>query len=605
MKPIIALAIFLLYGLTNTFSQKQTSIVSRLTGLDTAFARVLKNFKAAGFAVAVVEKKKVIYSKGFGYSDIEKKTPVTPNTIFAIGSCTKAFTAGLLGILNKDGKVDFDKSVRTYLPNVSFYNTDLNNTVTLRDMMSHRTGLPRHDNSWYFFTTSSRDSLVQRIQYLEPSVPLRQRWQYNNFMFLLQGVVAEKLTGKSWEDNIKEKFFQPLGMSRSTVAINDWMKTDDKATGYTVEGDTAIDKMDYYNINAMAPAGAINSSVNDMAKWVTVWINGGKYEGKEILPAGYAAEAISSQMVINGALPTHETPDVFFSNYGFGWFLSSYRGHYRVEHGGNIDGFSASTSFFPSDSVGIVVLTNQNGSSVPSVVRNIIADKLLGLKYIDWDGRIIQQRKKDNQAAKEAEKSKVKENSVKHPPTHSLESYTGLYNNKGYGNIQVKLVHDSLIVNNLSKMVYFRPKNYDIFDLLVKMNLSFDTSDATVAHFEMDNNGDINKLSMELEAGVKPIEFERLPEVKPVPKDSLKKYVGNYELAPGAVAKVYIKSDSVLYVFIQGQPEYELVPVDKDKFNIKTLTGYSLQFHNDASGKITELLFIQPNGTFKATKKEE
>ena len=286
MKQLLFFITICLFFALPLFAQKQNKSVSRLTGLDTAFARVLKNYKAAGFAIAVVEKDKVIYSKGFGYSNTETKTPVTPNTLFAIGSCTKAFTAGLLGLLNKDGKVDFDKPVRTYLPQVSFYNTDLNNTVTLRDMMCHRTGLPRHDFSWYFFNTNSRDSLLQRIQYMEPSAPLRQRWQYNNFMFMLQGAVVEKLTGKSWEDNIKEKFFQPLGMTRSTVSLADWMKTDDIATGYTVIGDTLIDKLDYYNIQGMAPAGSINSSVNDMSKWVMTWINGGKYKGAEILPAG-------------------------------------------------------------------------------------------------------------------------------------------------------------------------------------------------------------------------------------------------------------------------------------------------------------------------------
>ena len=215
MKHYLLLIIACL-GFISSFAQKQTNLVSRLTGLDTAFARVLKNFKTAGFAVAVIEKDKVIYSKGFGYSNIVSKTPVTPNTLFAIGSCTKAFTAGLLGILNKDGKVDFDKPVRTYLPNVQFYSADLTNTITLRDMMSHRTGLPRHDYSWYFFNTNNRDSLVQRIQYLEPSAPLRQNWQYNNFMFMLQGAVTEKLTGKSLGGKYQRKVLSAAGY----VALN-------------------------------------------------------------------------------------------------------------------------------------------------------------------------------------------------------------------------------------------------------------------------------------------------------------------------------------------------------------------------------------------------
>ncbi len=599
------LIILLLIITSAGFAQKQKNTVSSFAGLDTAFARVLKNFKVAGFAVAVVDRDKIIYSKGFGYSNYETKTPVTPNTLFAIGSCTKAFTAGLLGILNKDGKVDFDKPVREYLPDVKFYSTELNNTITLRDMMSHRTGLPRHDISWYFFTSHNRDSLVQRIQYMEPSAMLRQRWQYNNFMFMLQGAVAEKLTGKSWEDNIRQQFFQPLGMTRSAVSLADWLKTDDIAAGYTVTKDSSIDKLDYYDIAGMSPAGSINSSVNDMAKWVTLWINGGKYMGKEILPPGYTAEAISSQMVVSGALPTRETPDVYFANYGFGWFLSSYRGHYRVEHGGNIDGFSASTSFFPADSIGIVVLTNQDGSTVPSVVRNIVADKLLGLKYVDWDTKTKTQADKDKQAGKEAAKTKVKDTATHYPATHPLAGYTGTFENKGYGRLQLQLVHDSLQALNTSHTIFFRHKNYDVFELVTKNKAGFDTSDVLPARFEMDNDGKIARLSMEIQDGVKPIVFERVPELRPVPKDSLKKYTGNYELAPGAVAKVYIKSDSILYVFIQGQPEYELVPVEMNKFTIKSLTGYSLQFNANSAGKITEVLFVQPNGTFKATRKEE
>jgi CubicO group peptidase (beta-lactamase class C family) len=604
MKRLLIVPIILL-AVIHSFAQKQKNTTSHLDGLDTAFARVLKTFKAPGFAIAVVDKDKVIYSKGFGYSNYEAKTPVSPNTLFAIGSCTKAFTAGLLGILNKDGKVDYDKPVRTYLPDVQFYNADLNNNVTLRDMMCHRTGLPRHDMSWYLFPTSSRDSLVQRIQYLEPSAAIRQRWQYNNFMFMLQGAVAEKLTGKSWEDNIRQQFFEPLGMSRSNVSLAEWMKADDIAAGYDIGKDSSITKLAYYNIAGMAPAGSINSSVNDMAKWVIMWINGGKYNGKEVLPAGYAAEAISSQMVINGALPTTEMPDVYMSNYGFGWVLSSYRGHYRVEHNGNIDGFSASTSFFPSDNIGIVVLCNQNSSAIPSVVRNIVADKLLGMKYLDWDTRIKAQQDKARAAAKEAEQAKVKDTTTTQPATHPLTSYTGIFANKGYGKIQLQIVHDSLQALNTSHMVYLKHKTYDLFNAMMKDETGFDTTFILPAHFEMDDKGNISKLLMEVQDGVQPIVFERIPEVKPVPKDSLKKYVGDFAVTPAVSAKVYIKADSVLYLFVPGQPEYELVPVEENKFTIKNANGYSLQFNTNSEGKITEVLFIQPNGTFKATKKEE
>ena len=198
---LLTLAIFPML-LTQAQEKNQTTD-KRFAGVDTAFARVLSLWKGPGFAVVVVEKNKVVYANGFGFRNYEEKLPVTPNTLFAIGSCTKAFTATLIGELAAKGDLDIDKPVRDYLPDLKFFNDDMNDRITLRDMMCHRTGLPRHDYSWYFFTTTSRDSIVKRMQFLEPNVRVRDKWQYNNFMFMLQGVVIEKITKQSWETNIK------------------------------------------------------------------------------------------------------------------------------------------------------------------------------------------------------------------------------------------------------------------------------------------------------------------------------------------------------------------------------------------------------------------
>jgi CubicO group peptidase (beta-lactamase class C family) len=601
--------VFALLLITTTlfsFAQKQkTTEDKRFTGLDTAFARVLKDWHAAGFAVAVVEKNKVVYAKGFGYRDYENKIPVTPNTLFAIGSCTKAFTASMLGLLREDGKVDFDKPVRNYLPELKFYKDEMNDKITLRDMMSHRTGLPRHDYSWYFFSTPSRDSLVQRIQYMEPSAGLREKWQYNNFMFLAQGATIEKITGKKWEDNIREKIFQPLGMSSSVFSIEDLMKSNDAALGYEAKKDSLISKMDYYHIDAMGPAGSINSSVNDMAKWVTTWINGGKYEGKEIIPSAYTSEAMSSQMIIGAALPEKEKTDIYFANYGFGWFLASYRGHYRVEHGGNIDGFSASTCFFPSDSVGIIVLSNQNSSAVPSVVRNLIADRMLKLKYFDWESDSKKLSDKGKAAAKDAEKSAVSSKKQNTKPSHALKDYEGLYKNEGYGTFEIQLKGDSLFAFLGTHVWWLRHYHYDMFEPLDKnAKTGIDTSDKSdPLQFQMNVAGDIESVAANFESSLKPIIFTKTPKPKEITKDSLQKYVGEYELS-GIAIKIFIKGDKTLYMFVPGQPEYELVLVDKNKFSIKTLSGYFAQFTVNDKNEVTELLAIQPNGTFKATRKK-
>ncbi len=585
-------------------AQKRKAADNRFAGLDTAFARVLKDWKAAGFAVAVVEKNKVVYAKGFGYKDREAKAPVTENTQFAIGSCTKAFTASLIGLLIKEGKADLDKPVRNYLPSLNFYNNDMNNNVTLRDMMSHRTGVSRYDYSWYFFPSASRDTLMQRVKYMEPSEPLRSRWQYNNFMYMLQGVVAEKLTGRSWEDNIREKLLQPLGMSNTNVSLAEWKKAADLAVGYNVKHDSIINKIDYYDISGMAPAGSINSSVSDMAKWLTLWINGGKYQGKEILPSQFVTEAMSSQMVMAGGLPGTERPDMYLSNYGLGWMLSSYRGHYRVEHGGNINGFSASTSFFPSDSIGMVVLCNQDGSQVPAMIRNLLSDRMLGLPYRDWQTQFYSLDTAGRSKAKAAMKTAVSNRKRGTATTHPLSDYTGLYTSAGQESFELSLQKDSLFMQVPNNKLYLRHYHYDVFDLLDKDDLlENDTSntDGLKIMFRMDEAGNITSASMPLEGPAKPIVFTKGIKTKPVSKDSLQKYVGDYTLN-GAIVKVYIKGENTLYVFVPGQPEYELAAIEKDKFNLKVLTGYSVQFSGNAKGEIAELTFIQPNGSFKATR---
>ena len=601
MKHIFA-ALLCLLAFTS-FSQKRPKTTDRFAGIDTAIARILKDWKAAGFAVAVVEKNKVVYAKGFGYKDWEAKIPVTNNTQFAIGSCTKAFTASLLGLLARDGKVDLDKPVKNYLPELNFYNQDMNNNVTLRDMMSHRTGVSRYDYSWYYFPSASRDTLMKRLQYMEPSEPLRRKWQYNNFMYLLQGIVTEKLTGKSWEDNIREKIFAPLGMTNSNVSLAEWVKASDIAKGYRLLHDSVIQKADYYNISGMAPAGSINSSVNDMAKWVSTWINGGKYMGKEILPASFLAEAISSQMVVAGALPTADRPDVHMANYGLGWALASYRGHYRVEHGGNIDGFSASTCFFPSDSIGIVVLCNQDGSRVPAIVRNLIADRMLNLTYTDWQTRAFREDTAARRMQKEALKTAVSDRKTGTKPSHVQKDYTGIYTSAGKESFEITLKNDSLHVLLPKEKLLLTHYHYDVFNLWDKHDVAAnDMSNLSGLKimFHMDEKGDISTASMPLE-GTKPISFNRTDKARPMSKDSLQKYVGEYSLA-GTVVKVYIKNENTLYLFVPDQPEYELKPTGKDKFKLIALNGFSVEFAGNSKGEIAEVTFVQPNGSFKASR---
>lgn len=587
MKYLLSLLLCSCYSIAVIAQDTGRATDPRLSGLDTLLNQVLKDQLISGFSVAIVEGDKVIYSKGFGYRDLENKKPVTEHTLFAIGSSTKAFTSSLLGLLQKEGKLSLDANAVSYLPQLRFFNDQMNNQITVRDMMTHRTGLPRYDFSWYIFNTNNRDSLIGRVKFMEPSAGVREKWQYNNFMFLAQGMIAEKLTGKTWEQNINERFFIPLEMKRSNADLDIFKKDQDASLPYRLQGDT-IKKMEYYNIDGMGPAGSINSSAHDMANWLKMWMSGGYYKGKEILPSSYIGEAAASQMVIHGGLPGVQQ-DMYLANYGLGWMISSYRGHYKVEHGGNIDGFSASVSFFPTDRLGIVVLTNQNTSLVPGIVMNSISDRLFKLNPVDWNGKALQDKKE----AKEKEKGQKKEADAHRVlntnPSHPLKDYVGLYDNPAYGVVEVLLKDDSLVVKAGKSKVSLKHYHYDVFQW-----------GSQRLNFQGGMDGKIASVSSPLEFGLKPTVFVRKPKVVDV--KVLAQYVGVYMMGDNEV-KVYIK-DNVLCVFLSGQPEYELVATDEHIFKIKILDGYQVMFDGMEKTRTNTLTLVQPNGTFKAHRKK-
>ena len=575
----------------------------RFSGIEAEINKILKDHHAAGVAVAVVEKNKIIFSKGFGYRDVANKIPVTDSTQFPIGSCTKAFTSSLIGMLQKEKGIDLDKPFSNYLKDFKFYSNELTQQITLRDMMSHRTGLPRHDMSW-IIDPSTRENLAKRVEFMQPSAPLRQTWQYNNFMYLLQGVLAEKLTGTSWESNIQNKIFSKLGMRSSNFSIKTMANYKEPAFGYNVIKDSVIHKTPYYDIEGMGPAGSINSTVIDMAQWLKVWINGGKFDTLQIIPSSFVTDAISSQMIMTAALPSAEKPDVHFMNYGFGWMLSSYKGHYRAEHGGSITGFTASTCFFPTDSIGIVVLVNQDGSKVHSIVRNTIADRVLGLKYFDWNTDAINSAKKAKEFVEKAEKSTVSNQVLQTKTSHTLNNYTGAYTNSAYGKFEVIQKGDSLFVKLKDDKWWLGQFHYDIFRPY-ETSEGIDSTENNPIRFQFNTglNGEIESATVfGLEAAIPaPVVFIRSNSAKEMTLDDLNKYTGTFLLA-GTEIKTYLK-EKVLHVFVPGQPEYELVPVGDNKFDFVKLPSYAVQFEMNEKGISRSLTFKQPNGNFKATKK--
>ena len=594
MKKILIILLSIL-SINNAFSQ----LDKRLKGLDSELEKVLKKLEEPGFSVAIVENDQILYSKGFGYRDYENKIKVDSNTLFAIGSATKSFTSSLLGVLREDEKLDFEDSPIDYINELRFYNSQMNDVISIRDMMSHRTGLPRHDASWYFFPTFSKDSLVSRVKHHKPFTSVRNQWWYNNFMFMLQGVIAERITNKTWSENIKEMIFDPLGMTRSNTSIAELENSENAAFGYSQD----FKKMDYYKIAGMGPAGSINSSVNEMSKWLITWINKGEYKGRKILPPNYTEEAISSQSVVVANLPDEDNPGLHLTNYGYGWFLSSYKGHYRVEHGGNIDGFSTSAAFYPSDKVGIIVLSNQNASNTPSIVRNIISDRMLDVKKTDWLKYHFDKLKEAELIQKELDENEDSNKIKGTNPSRSMNEYEGEYTNLGYGTFDISMKNDSLFMKIPNKTFWLSHHHYDTFLPYELKNGKVNLEDESVIFitFSADQLGEIKKLSTGLEPAIEePIYFDR--KIKPIDIETseLDKYVGDFKFMKNT-CKTYLKED-VLYVFVPEQPEYRLNPIGKHLFSIEKLDGYKIKFDVSENEKVTHISFVQPNGTFKYKK---
>ena len=564
-----------------------------LADFDEFVNAALQAWNVPGLAIAVVKDGEVAYMKGFGSRDVEQKLPVSPKTLFAIGSCSKAFTTLVMGALVDEGKLEWEKPVRDYIPWFKLYDPSATERITPRDLVTHRSGLPRHDAVWYNNLGASREELVRRLAYLEPSADLRAKWQYNNLMFLTAGYLVETVTGKTWEDAVRERIFTPLGMGRSNFSVADSQKSDDFALPYR-EKDDKLEKIPFRPITNMGPAGSINSSVEDMAQWLKVHAGGGKLDGKVVIKADTLADLQAPHMAMG---QPQERPEISAGDYGLGWMIDVYRGHKRVHHGGGIDGFVSQVQVFPHDGLGIVVLTNSE-TGLSTIVAQSAADRLLKLEPIDWNGEALARRAKGKAAAKEA---KAKKETVRVPnttPSHPLADYAGEYFHPGYGPLMVQLQGDKLNVTYNGMTAPLGHWHYDVFTAL-------ETQDEVLAdtkfNFATDVNGNIASVAAPMEPVVKDAVFAKKPDARLSDPAYLQKFLGDYELA-GVSAQIGLKGNA-LTLSVPGQPEYTLVPDLGGVFRLKEVSVIQVRFLLDGQGNVTGLESRQPEGVYTAKKK--
>jgi CubicO group peptidase (beta-lactamase class C family) len=583
--------LIILSFLFTPLSAKKKNPEDYLKGLDQFITERMEEWKVPGLAISVIQDGRLVYSKGFGFRDIEQNLPVTPQTLFAIGSCTKAFTAVTMGILVDEGQLEWDKPLKEYLPTFKLKDSFATERMTPRDLVCHRSGLPRHDAMWYN-SSASRRELFDRLQYLEPSKDFRTTFQYQNLMFMTAGYLVGQISGTSWERFVRNRIFMPLGMTDSNFSVNDSQKAQDFALPY-LEKDDKIIKIPFRNIDTVGPAGSINSNVTNMANWILLNLNRGKIGDQQVISESSLKEIHSPQMISSKSYRYNES---FYSMYGMGWGINAYRGHLRLAHGGGIDGFTAQVVLLPRDNIGMVILTNRGGSALPPIISNNVADRLLGLDQVDWNSRVKKQVEEGKQEAEKAKKEKDKDRKLNTKPSHPLEDYAGDYEHPGYGVISIVKKGDQMTAEYNSIPFVASHYHYDVFEIINEMmDESFKVS------FFMDLKGNIRSLSIQMEEAVEPLVFTKMPEKAMMEKSSLEKFTGEYMVGEEK-STVFVKGEKTLFIYVPGQPEYELVPYKGTTFNFKVLSGFSIEFVMDESGKVTEAKVTQPNGVFTAKK---
>ena len=494
----VLLALALIVGSVSVVAQP-----APLDGFDAYVNNSIKEWNVPGVAIAIVKDDKIVYAKGYGVKELGKPGKVTENTIFAIGSSSKAFTSAAIAMLGDEKKIKWDDRVTKYLPDFEVYDRYVTREMTVRDLLTHRIGLERGDLLWHS-SPHSRKEVLRRIRYLEPASSVRSRFGYQNVMYLAAGEIVPVLTGKSWDAFITDRIFKPLRMNSSDTTIRTLKNFSDVATPHA-EIDNKVTPIAWRNIDNIAPAGSINSNVIDVSQWVRLQLGKGKFEGKQLISSAAIQEMHASQTVI----PLAGTmkllyPEANFLNYGLGWFLSDYRGHKLVEHGGAIDGMRAQVAMIPSKNIGVVVLTNMSGSLVPTALGYRALDAYLGVEKRDWSADLLKSYAPLLAAAKAAQ-AKAEANRVKGTsPSLALGKYAGNYVSQMYGTVKVS------VENGILKTTFgphFNGKlehwHYDTF----RVKWKDPSHGKSLATFSLGSDGKVKRISLQ---GI--ADFDRLPE---------------------------------------------------------------------------------------------
>ncbi|MBK8033265.1 MAG: serine hydrolase [Chloroflexi bacterium] len=455
-------------------------------------------------AVGIIVNGEVVFKGGFGLRDRERGLPVDSDTVFAIGSCSKAFTALGIGLLVDDGKTTWDTRIRDVIPEFRLYDPIATELSTFRDLLSHRTGLPRHDAMWYG-STDTREGMIARLRHHTPTATFRERFQYQNLMFMTAGYAAGKIAGMSWEDLTQTRILDPLGMKRSTFTVSHMEADANAARPYSYRNG-GFELVPYRNLDALAPAGAINSNIDDLIPWLRLNMQG----DETIIKDATRRELVQPHTVIPDSpmFPWYGSSEITHTTYALGWAASTYRGHTMIRHNGGIDGFNSSIAFLPHQGIGVIVLCNTQEREPAGVTMFGIVDRLLGLEPLPWWDRFEQVAEMGRKQLAEHKQKLITERHADAKISHPLADYAGTYHHAGYGDMVITLDGDKLGAVYGGLTLHLTPHHYDHFMVEVdnEPDLFF------VSSFFSDEWGNIQRFTCQLEPALEATEFMRVVE---------------------------------------------------------------------------------------------
>ncbi len=459
--------------------------------------KVLDDWKTPGAAVAVVLGDSIVFARGYGVRTLGKPDRVDSRTLFAVASNTKAFTAALVGLLVHEGKIEWDDPISTYRRDFQMFDPYVTRNLSFRDLLCHRSGLSTFagDHLWIGHNLS-RDEIISRLRFLEPTRPFRTHFQYQNLMFLVAGEMIPTITGQSWDEAMRQRFFEPLGMQDSNLSIRDLQGRENVAGPHERVDGGPLQVIPYDFLDNIAPAAGINSSVRDMAQWMIVNMNKGRYHDKQILPENLVGEMQQVQFPLRVSKMAAELLNANYAGYGLGWGIGEYNGFKSVGHGGGMSGMISQQIMLPQKKLGVIVLTNRAPTAAHRILCYSLLDHYLGIEGRDWNKIYLKQKERREKFKAEREKKMFSERHLDTKPSLPLSSYVGTYSSLSSGDAIVRLRDGKLIFDyNARHIGTLEHWHYDTFRVHWKNPIS-DMEPVTFLQFKLDKSGKVDDLTV-------------------------------------------------------------------------------------------------------------